>query len=551
MLLELHIRNLVILEQAQLEPGCGLTVISGETGAGKSLMLDALSLLLGGRGDRKWVGPYGDHTTVCGVFQVDAPRLAKIADLAQLSLTDEQVILRRRLAANGRSQAWINDMPVGVTTLKAVGDELVDIRVQHDHLRLARVDRQLELIDRFGGHVELAASYRSCHQRVLDGAAELTRLQEGDRDSLRELDYLRFLLREIDELDPQQGELAELEQRQRLLAGAQEWQELAGEATARLADDDDSVSAVLARLARRLEEAPDENLAGAGLALSQALEAVRDAAVTCAAANERLEADPGELARIDQRLAAFYDQLRKHGGTEVSLLAAREDSARRVSELENLDQRRDQLAAELALARSEREGLGSELATARSKAFKRLAKQVQTQLKELGMPKAQLLLHEAAGGEAGPHGTRHQEIYVRTNPGLPAGPLGEIASGGEAARLTLALAVPLAKQDDTPVLVFDEVDAGVGGRLGAIMGAKLAALAQNRTVLAVTHTPQLAAAADTNYLVRKDQGKDATAVRIVQLSGDDLLSELADMLGGGTAARQQAIALLEEVKSGS
>lgn len=554
MLLELHIRHLVILDQARLEPGPGLTVVSGETGAGKSLLLDAVSLLLGGRGERKWVAPGADHALVCGVFQVDAARRDRIAALAGVELEDDTVILRRRLGANGRSQAWLNDLPVGVATLRAVGDELVDVRVQHEHLRLSRVSRQLQLIDRFGGHVAVAERFSAAHRRVRDLTRECARLEDGDRDSLRELDYLRFLVREIDELEPRAGELAELERRQRLLAGAQEWRDCAAEAAASLGEDEASVSATLARLARRLADAPDTGLSEAGVALHQALEAVRDAAVTCAAAVDRLDADPSELAAVDQRLAGYYDLMRKHGGSEAALLQADRDSRARIAELENLDQRRAAVAADLEAARAERDTVGAELANLRAAAGAELADQVHAQLAELGMPKARLWLHEApaaADADTEAEGIRHQELYVRTNPGLPGGPLGSIASGGEAARLTLALAVPLAAQDDTPVLVFDEVDAGVGGRLGAVMGQKLAALARGRSVLAVTHTPQLAAAADRNYLVRKDHRSETTAVQIVELRGDDLLSELADMLGGGTAARQQASALLEEVRSGS
>jgi len=486
---------------------------------------------------------------VSAVFELEPRHAERIAELAGIEPEDHRVILRRRLTGSGRSQAWINDQPVAVATLRAVGRRLVDVRVQHEHLRLADVGHQLACLDRYGAHHGLAESYAASHQRCLDLAAELEELQQGDGDSRRELDYLRFLIREIDDLDPQPGELEELEARQRLLASAAEWQALAGEAATALIEDDEGVVAVLARLASRLAEAPDSHLAEAGEACRQALECAREAGLTCAEASERLEADPGELARVDQRLAAWQDLLRKHGSDEQAVWDAREHSRQRVDELEHLDQRRQQVAEALEAERTQRLALGRDLAVRRREAFEALAVEVHRELAELGMPKARLSLHEAVAARPGPLGSHDQWLLVCTNPGLSTGPIGELASGGESARLTLALAMALAAADDVPVLVFDEVDAGVGGRLGAVMGRKLRALAAERSVIAVTHTPQLAAAAHRNYLVAKDQGDDHTAVRIDELAGEHLVSELADMLGGGNAAREQATALLGEGRS--
>ena len=550
MLVELHVRNLVIVEQARLEPGLGLTVISGETGAGKSLLLDALGLLLGGRAQAKLVGPAGDQSSVTGVFLLDDERAASLSERHGLVLAAGEVVLKRRIGRNGRSQAWIDDEPVSVATLRDVGRELVEVRVQHEHLKLSEPERQLDLLDRYGDHSELAANYATAHARCLELGARLRALEEGENDSLKELDYLRFLLAEIDELDPQAGELSELEQRQALLAGAQEWRDLAAAATDALSEADGNVSETLALFAARLQEAPDDDLRGAGEACAQALEAVRDAAITCAGAAESLHADPAELARLDQRLAAWLTLLRKHGGSEASLLEARDRTRERVAELEDLDGHRERLAQELAVASEDRASLGKRLAVARRKAFKRLQQAVHAELAELGMPKARLELAETRSTEPGPLGTVAMEWTVRTNPGMPGGPLRTVASGGEAARLTLAVATALAAADDTPVLVFDEIDSGVGGRLGAVMGAKLAALAEQRTVLVVTHMPQLAAAAARHYVVRKEQDDQQTMVRVQALAEKERLGELADMLGGGRAAQAQAKALLAGATAG-
>lgn len=548
MLCELHVVNLVIVANARLELGGGLTAITGETGAGKSLLLDALHLLLGGRGSAQLVGPAGDHCSISGVFQV-APELARrVGELVGIECEDDQLIIRRRIGRQGRSQAWLCEEPITIGALRRVGALLVDIRVQHEHLRLADVGRQLALLDRYGGLVEEAAAYAQVHARCGELNEELHRLQEGDSNSLKELDYLRFLVSEIDDLDPREGELDELNRRQRLLAGAQEWQELAAEAATVLGEDDQAVVPLLGRFARRLAEAPDADLQAAGAACQQAVDLVQEAVFGCTRAVDRLQADPAELQRVDERLARYHDLLRKHGGSESTLFEHWQRFAERIAWLDNLDERRARLAEEAAAAAAERVRLGESLADQRRSVFARLAKQVHAELAALGMPEARLTLAEETGPAPTALGSRRQSFHISTNPGLPAGPLSEVASGGEAARMTLALAVVLADQDDMPVLVFDEIDAGVGGRLGAVMGEKLAALGRGRTVLVVTHTPQLAAWAAQHQVVRKSQAAQQTQVEVRRVQGQDRVDELAAMLGGGKAAVTQARSLLAKGK---
>jgi len=543
MLCELHVRNLLIVAEARLEPGRGLCVISGETGAGKSLLLDALALLLGARGSARMVGPHGETALVSAVIALDAQRAQRLGERLGLEL-GEQVVFRRRIASSGRSQAWIDEVPVAVQALRDAGRELVDVRVQHEHLRLGDEARQLALIDRFGQHLDCAERYRAAHERCLALQRELDALQAGERDSLRELDYQQFLLRELDDLQPRAGELHELQQRQALLASAQDWQQLADEALTAFTEDDRSIAQVLAGLGQRLCEAPDERLADAGRNALQAAELTREAAFACAAARDDVTVDDEALARVEARLLAYTELMRKHGRDEGELLDAHERIRARVDDLHKLDARNEACVAELADADADRERVGEELAARRREAFAALAEVVHVELAELGMDQTRLSLEDEPQRKAGPLGVHRQRIMVRTNPGLPPGPLAEVPSGGESARLTLALAVALADADDMPVLVFDEVDSGVGGRLGSVMGRKLVALGRQRSILAVTHTPQLAAAADRHYAVRKCHDDDATRVLVEELRGERRLSELAEMLGGGRAAREQASALL-------
>lgn len=548
MLRELIVSNLVIVERARLQPGEGLTAITGETGAGKSLLLDALDLVAGGRASAELVGPRGDACEVAADFAVDAARAALVEAAAGIAGSDGAFILRRRIRADGRGQAWINDVPVTVGALRAAAGELVEIHAQDRARRLADPAEQIAAIDAHGQLAARAAAYAAAHRAALDLEAEARRLADGDRGSARELEFLRFQRREFDALAPRPGEFAELEARHRLLSEAESWRGLCDEAAAALADDERAAARIAGRLARRLAEAPSPALREAGSQLAAAAEMLQSAAAACAAASESLSADPAELAQAGARLDAYHELMRKHGGDEAALLAAQEQIDARIAELDGLDGRRDACAARLAAATAERDRLGAELAEARRRAFAPLAKEIHRHLADLGMPKARVELREQAGA-ASALGTVAMHLHVRTNPGMPGGPLAEVASGGETSRLLLALAAALAGRSGTPLVVFDEVDSGVGGRLGAVIGGKLARLAGGRSVVVVTHTPQVAAAAQHHYVVRKRQAAASTSVEVLPVAEGARVAELAEMLGGGAPAAAQAKALLAEARA--
>lgn len=544
MLAELSVHNLVIVQQALLQPGEGLLVISGETGAGKSLLLDAIDIVSGSRVRPGLVGHWSDAATVSAVFQIDGPRAARIAAEVQVPVEDGQVILRRRITAAGRSQAWINDVPVTAVLLRTAADLLIDLHAQHEPIRLADPAVQVELLDAYAGHPELARDYREVHLRVQHLARDLAAIDGGERESVKELDYLTFQLTTFDSLAPVRGELATLEQRHSLLSSAGSWRGHAAQASEQLADSDQAMITVLGRLLRRIDGAPEPRLAKAAIAISQALEQLRDAAAHCQEAAESIATDPAELARIEERIDRWNDLLRKHGPDEEAAFTAWEAIAGRVAGLNGLGERRTALVADLAQASAQRQALGQRLAESRSAAFAKLAEVVHGHLAELGMPKARIHLRDEPLAEPTAVGIRRQELLVRTNPGQEPGTIRDVASGGEAARLMLALSATLAAADHIPLMVFDEVDSGVGGRLGAVIGAKLARLATGRTVLVVTHTPQVAAFGLRHYAVRKHQGDDQTVVMVEQLAGAARQAELSDMLGGGAGAAAQAQELL-------
>lgn len=544
MLVELVVHNLVIVKQAHLSPGCGLTVISGETGAGKSLLLDALLILLGGRAGAKVVGPHGGEATVTGVFQPPSAIAAAIEQIAGVPTIDGSYILRRRLASSGRSQSWLNDVPVTVATLQQVAGLMVEIRAQHEPQQLAEVSRQLELLDAYAGIAEQAQGYRDIHDRCLKLERELEEIETGERGSLRELEFLRFQSREIAALAPRAGELVELEQRFEALSGAEAWRAKAGEALDLISDGERSIRRVLGKIIRQLSDAPDERLRSVAEGCTIAGEALASAEANCREVVDNLHSDPVELQRIQERRDAWYDLLRKHGDSEEALLAAWSAIDARIAAIEGLDARRDSLRQELEAAVAKRVALGADLAKARRVAFKELSTGLTRELTDLGMPKAKVTLAERPLETPGPYGSIQQEIMVATNPGLPPDRLGAVMSGGEASRLSLAFAIVLAQHDRIPVLVFDEVDSGVGGRLGIAIGEKLATLARERSVLVITHTPQVAALATRHYTVRKIQHDDATEVQVAEVTGRERLQEIAEMLGGGKAALGQAKALM-------
>lgn len=544
MLAELSVHNLVIVQQALLQPGEGLLVISGETGAGKSLLLDAIDIVSGSRVRNGLVGRWGDVATVSAVFHVDESRATRIAAEAQIPVEDGQIILRRRISTAGRSQAWINDVPVTAAVLRAAADHLIDLHSQHEPIRLANPAVQVELLDAYAGDSEQSQAYREIHAQVQEVVRELAELVGGERESVKELDYLTFQLKAFTTLNPTRGELATLEQRHVLLNSAGTWRDQAAQATAQLADNDQSVTVIVGRLLRRIDQAPEPRLAAAAGALRQALEHLRDAAAHCQEAVESIDTDPRALAHLEERIDLWNEVLRKHGPNEEALFAAWESIAQRVQQLSGLDARRAALAADLAVLVQQRQALGQRLADARSTAFSRLAVEVHAHLAELGMPKARIHLRDEPCVEPTTLGIRHQELLVCTNPGIPPGTIRDVASGGEAARLMLALSATLAAADHIPLIVYDEVDSGVGGRLGAVIGEKLARLSSARTVLVVTHTPQVAAYGLRQYVVRKHQGEDQTVVTVEELNDSARQIELSEMLGGGSGAIVQAQELL-------
>ena len=542
MLEALSIRDVVLIDKLDLEFGDGLCVLTGETGAGKSILLDAFSLALGGRGDAALVRRGANQGQVTAIFALPGnhPVLALLA--ANGIEPEATLILRRVQGADGRSRAFINDTSVSVQLLREVGRALVEIHGQHDDRALIDPSGHRDLVDAFGalsGEVARAAEAYDAWQRA---EAERSRHESDIAASLANAGYLGHALEELRVLNPQAGEEEQLASRRQVMMNseklaaelAETLDALRGEGTngARLA-------AALRRIERQAPVAPDL-LGPVAASLAQVLEETNAAQAKVEEALAATAFEPEALERAEERLFALRALARKH---KVPVDALAELVQRLEAELAALDTseaKGAELARAAAAARKTYEGLALALSAARKEAAARLDLEVAGELGPLKLDKARFTTHietvELAQG--GPSGIDRVAFWVRTNPGTDPGPLMKVASGGELARFILALKVVLAARGSAPTLIFDEADSGVGGATAAAVGERLARLAEGVQVLAVTHAPQVAAVANGHLLIAKEpvRGKDgeAMATRVAILAGEARREEIARMLAGQT-----------------
>jgi DNA repair protein RecN (Recombination protein N) len=543
---ELTVENLAVVESVRLPLAEGFTVLTGETGAGKSLVVDAVALALGARASTDQVRAGSDAARVEAVF--DAPTLAEDHAMADVVAAGEgMLIVRRDIGADGRSTVRVNDRTVTVGGLASLGAHLGEIHGQHDQQRLLEPARQLELLDGFGGHDALLAEAADGHRAWRSAVAAGTELLTDAHELARRIELLRHQVSEIAAATPRAGEDEELEAQLRAAAHAETIVRSAQAAVAALRDDAGAADALsLAERGLVTAAAHDDRFASlaerAAALAAEAAELARDAS----AAAEGVDLDPASRASAEERLALLYDLRRKYGDSLEAVIAFGESSAVELERLENADAERERLRAEEEARRQALERTCDMLRAARRAAADRLAKAVNEELPPLGLPAGAFGV-DIDAVDPGPGGADRVTFTFAPNPGEPPRPLGRIASGGEASRLSLALKVVLAAADETPLLVFDEIDAGVGGRNALELGQRLHALSAHHQVLCVTHLPQVAAHADAHLVVGKrvEGGRTATEVRV--LGPDERAAELAAMLAGeeaGSEAHAAADALL-------
>jgi DNA repair protein RecN (Recombination protein N) len=535
MLVELRVENLLLIERAELRLAPGLNVLTGETGAGKTVLAHALDLLLGGRARSGIVRPGAEEAYVEGVFE---------------GPDGEDVVLARRVTAAGRTRAYVNGRWASAADLQELAAPLLSFYGQHEHRKLMLTSAQLELLDAFCGdghraaRAQLAGAYGAV--RELEGTLGELRELAGARE--RELDLLEFELAEIDAAEPDEAEHAELLARRERLRHLTALRGGAGGAAEALAGEDGGAAPLLAAAVGALEGVAgvDERLdALAERARSVALEA-DDVAAELRRYAEDLDAEPGELETVEERLAALDRLMRKHGGTIAAVLEHGERCRARRDELAGAEVALEDATARLAEARNDLQSRSAALSATRAKAVPKLAAAVRERLAALAMDGASFEI-ALAPRDVGPAGGDAVEFLIAPNPGVPPAPLRETASGGEASRVMLAL-LAVANEASGATLVFDEVDAGIGGQTARAVGEELRTLAAGRQIVCITHLPQIASLAARHFAIEKDASVEPARTTVRALDKGELVGELVRMLGADAedvAARRHAKELLK------
>jgi DNA repair protein RecN (Recombination protein N) len=558
MLRELAVQNLALIEDVRVELQPGFCAWTGETGAGKTLLLSGLGLLLGERGSAELIRAGADELRVVGSFDLARPGLREeVERLLCAPVADDHVILLRRLNRAGRSSAYVNEQPVSLTTLRQLGALLVDVHGQRESQSLLQPAYQLQLLDAFGeldgmrrGYTALADNVRELRRRHAALLAERHHRQ-------RELALLRFEREELDGAGLAPGELAGLVRERERLAGAQSLQTFAAAGCDRLYDEEASVFDQLGKLAREGHKwaGLDPALAEVVRRLEGLAAETQDVAETLRGLAQTWQADPARLDEVEDRLQALRRLEAKYGKSAEELLAYRATLDEQEKGLQRQEEDLGTVEAELRQAFAELRAAGAELSRQRQRVAKRLAAEAQRHLADLGLRDARLeavlepvpLGRDPAAAEVPAAGLDHLELLLAANRGEPARPLRKVASGGELSRTMLALKTVLAAQDQVGTLVFDEIDANVGGRLGDVLGEKLAALGRTHQVICVTHLPQVASYARHQWTIRKSRRGKRTTTTIALLGEAERLDELASMLRGearGETTRQEVAAML-------
>ena len=552
MLREIHIQNYAVIDNLTVEFGPGLNLLSGETGSGKSILVDALGLALGGRTSAEVIRTGEDRATVTAVFSAEgleakSPWAAWLEEYGVPSGDDDELILRREIQAGGRSRMLVNDQPVTLAAIRALTARVVEMHGQNEHVSLFARDAQLSLLDQFAGVAAELENVRALHARRRELEKELEGLSHNEKERLRTVDLLSFQVRELEKADLQSGEDVELEEERRVLSNLEKIRAAASSAFGELYDDEGSAIARVAAAARQLEELKryDGSVAAEVEPLAAARVGLEDVAAFLRNYLGKLEANPGRLEEIEDRLALIDRLKRKYGASVEEIVTYASQVRQDLANLEHADERREAARKDLAKAASEYRNAADALSKKRHDAAKRFVKLVREELAQLGMEKTRMEIHfdRAAEGEGGALGIDEIEFLISPNVGEDLRPMQKIASGGEISRLMLALKTVVGQarvgrgargaHPHVVTFIFDEIDAGVGGRVAESVGQRLKKLARDAQVLCVTHLAQIACFADRHFYVEKSARSDRTVTTVKPLAGEkERAEELARMLSG-------------------
>jgi DNA repair protein RecN (Recombination protein N) len=549
-----EIQNYTLIEQLTIEFGSGLNIITGETGAGKSIIIDALSLVLGERADTEVVRRGAEKSIVEAMFGVTGNK--KLKALFEENELDwrEELILRREVSVKGQSRCFVNDSPTTLALLKEIGNLLVDLHGQHEHQSLLRTETHVDLLDEFGGLNGLQDEFSEAYQRASRTRDELESLRAREQQLREKRELYEFQIKEIDTIGPQAGEEATLGQELKMLENAEILFETTSRLYGALYEGDAAVHEQLVLTRNALENlaAIDPSFEEAKKECASAVAVVGELAKFVRQYNSRIEFNPERLERIRERLGQLTLLKKKYGGSIEAVLAHRERISNEVALVDNFESKIKQLEQQLEQERIAASNIAQRLSVKRQEVAKKIDKSIVDVLKELGIPNSQFqtnILHRESSVdnngfakvgkklyETTPKGIDFVEFYISTNAGEEPKPLSKVASGGEISRIMLALKTILAKSDRLPLLIFDEIDVGVSGRIAQTVGRSLKNLSEYHQVIAITHLPQIAALADTHFIVEKNEDGEAadrrTFTNMRKLNLDERVREVASLMSG-------------------
>jgi DNA repair protein RecN (Recombination protein N) len=541
MLKHLSIKNYALIQQLELEPDKSLNVITGETGAGKSIMLGAIGLLLGNRADSKMLWDENEKCITEAHFELRDSKLKSLFDAEELDYYD-QTILRREIAAGGKSRAFVNDTPVTLDVIKRIGKRLLDIHSQHETLELGNKGFQIELIDSLAGNQDIKTRYEGAWKNYKQAKLDLETLKSESEALRLQSDFVTFQLEELTKANLQEKEQEMLESELKIREHAEDIKVRFNQTLAQLSTDEFSVASLLLSVRGQLN--PVANFSPSYSKLAERLESVRlellDLISEIESEEERIEFDPKRIEYVKQRLSLIYSLLKKHQVKDVAaLLEISYSLSEKASKASNLDELLKNAVSNYNVAHSDVLTLAKELSASRKSVFSLLTKKIVSLLKELGIENAKLEV-EAADQLPDSTGADSIEILFSANKGVLPRPLAQVASGGEFSRLMFAVKFVMAEKTSMPTLILDEIDNGVSGEVAIQLGNMMKIMAKNHQVIAISHLPQIAAKADKHYFVFKDNSSAKTVSQIRELDGQGKVLEIAKMIGG---ANPSALAL--------
>ena len=558
MLRSLYIKHYALIEEINLEFEHGLNILTGETGAGKSILIDALGLLLGERASTDVVRKGAEKAVVEGTFVVGgSPKVQNLLKENDLDLSEE-LIVRREISTKGQNRCFLNDSPVQLALLKVIGDVLVDLHGQHDHQALLRPETHIDFLDDFGGHEDLLESYRQSYRKLSNLFSEKKKLVDLQQRLKEKIDLYEFQVKEIDAVNPQSGEEESLESEVKILENAEKLQELTAQLNQLLYEGEASAHDHLVQARKLIEllDGIDAAFADAAGEVKSAEIIVEELSKFIQSYSSRIESNPEKLENFRERLGHYSLLKKKYGGTLETLVEHRRKIGEELDRAGNFEKELSVLDAAIAEERSRCSKAAQELTARRSTAAKKIEKAIVAALAELGIAHAVFTVKMqatpiAAGsidGEgrshdvfvkigkdnfsATPKGIDDVEFYISMNVGEDPKPLSKVASGGEVSRVMLALKSALASSDKIPLLIFDEIDVGVSGRIGQAVGMSLKKLSSLHQIIAITHLPQIAGLADTHFAVEKTENGNRTSTRLRKLNVEERVREVAKLMSG-------------------